>query len=367
MRNFFIFLTCGVFLFISIKSYGSNETDSLRQKRNDLITQYIEIISSPRTSPGTERRIFDLQNRIITIDNVLIDDHFENALASREIALRELQAEKQRNAELQQTLEAQTSLATIIAIILIALLILSLIFITTLSIKNKRLRKKVNLINNDKALIKMQRDNIMKLQEEVENYKKQTPDEQQIEKGQLQQKLADQEKKAGEMHVENIRLKSEKRQLEEKIEELEKKVNEPVPIDTTDPSEADDKLTQLQTKLNETRQLADNLTEQNRLMSQELERSMENEKIKNADNEQLRHELEALAAEKQRLSAQLEQTQQTLEKVNYEPDIEIFKLQKKIEIYDEQLKAEEKARQDFEKQINKILSEYKEHINSLLK
>ncbi|TVQ88517.1 MAG: hypothetical protein EA393_08625 [Bacteroidetes bacterium] len=366
MRNYLIFLSCGLLLFISLKTYGSNETDSLRQKRSDLITQYIDIISIPRSSPGTERRIFDLQNRIITIDNVLIDDHFENAIASREIALRELQAEKQKTAELQQKIDAHTSLAIIIAVIFIALLILALIFITILSVKNKGLRKKVNLINNDKALIKMQRDNILKLQEEIEFYKNQTPDDHQNEIEKLQQKLAEQEKNAGEMHVENIRLKSEKRQLEEKIEDLTNKSADSS-SDISDSAEAIEELEQLRNQLNETRQLADNLTEQNRIMSQELERTMENEKIKNSDNDQIRHELESLAAEKQRLTAQLEQTKQTLEKVNEEPDIEIIKLQKKIEIYEEQLKAEEKARQDFEKQINKILSEYKEHINSLLK
>lgn len=370
MKKFFIPLA--ILLLLNIQSFAISEPDSLIEIRTELITQYIDLISSPRRTPGVESRIFDLQNRIITIDNILVEDFFDNAIVARESALKDLQVEYERNKELEKEIDDLNSAWILIIIVLVVLLVLALLSITIMAVRLKKLKRKINFVNNDKALIKMQRDNIINLKNELEEYKKQpSPDSADRDK-EIDEKIAEYEKKAGDAHIQIIQLKNEKKQLEEKAEQLSQQLeNAQKEIITGDNAEkTDEPHTELENKLNEARKTIDELSEQNKLMGNDLQNYIRKEQEYQIEMENISKELDAVIDSKQQTENELNTLQEEyVGKSNQEHDpaaqVEIEKLKKKIEIYQEQLKAEEHARIDFEKQIHEILADYKKYIDNL--
>lgn len=372
MKRFFIPLA--ILLLLNTQSFARSEPDSLREVRTELITQYIDLISSPRRTPGAERRIFDLQNRIITVDNILIEDYFDNAIAARESALKDLQVEYERNKELEKEVNDVNSAWILIVIILVVILVLSLLGITLMAVRLKRLKRKLSFVDNDKALIKVQRDNIMKLKNELDQYKKQPPADYAETDEEFNEKIAEYEKKASEAHVQIIQLKSEKRQLEEKAEQLSEQLeNARKETPTNDNVEKTaDQHQVLEDQINEGRKTIDELSEQNKLMGNDLQNYIRKEQEYQMEMEIISKELYAAIDSKQQLENELKELKNEYAGKPGLPDdseaqAEIEKLNKKIEIYEEQLKAEEQARIDFEKQIHEILADYKKYIDSLFK
>lgn len=366
MKSFFI--TIAILLLLNIQSFAMSEPDSLRQKRTELITQYIELISNPRRSPGVERQIFDLQNRIITVDNVLLEDFFDNAIIARENALRDLQIEYERNKELEKKIEDMNSVGFLIIIVLIVLLMITLAIITFLALRIKKHKRNLGFIENDKALIKIQRDNILKLKQELEDLKKNTPTPDHSELEKLSNKIAEYDKKAGESHVQIIQLKSEKSQLQEKLEKLQSNLvaGSPEPESVTEQNQ--EEIMHLKNQLDEAQITIDELSQQNKIMGNELQNYIQQDHNYNAEIEKIGTELTHTLQQKEEIQKELENTRDHLknqESTLVDPSPEIEKLNKKIEIYKERLVAEENARTDFEKQINKILEDYKKYIDNL--
>jgi chromosome segregation ATPase len=368
MKTFFSFLICCLILFTQLQSFAVSEQDSLRLKRTDLITQYIELISNPRRSPGVERQIFDLQNRIITVDNVLLEEFFDNAITARENALRDLQIEYERNKELEKKIEDMNSVGFLIIIVLIVLLMITLVIITFLALRIKKHKSKLGFLENDKALIKIQRDNIIKLKGELEELKKNTPAADDGEAEKLKEKIAEYEKKAGESHLQLIQLKSEKRQLEEKLEQIQTGESHQSPESIKAAEQNQEELIQLRNQLDQAQRTIDELSQQNKIMGNELQNYIQQDHSYNSEIERIGSELNNALQEKEEIKKELENTRDHLKNQEtsfVDPSQEIEKLNKKIEIYKERLAAEENARTDFEKQINKILEDYKKYIDNL--
>ena len=367
MRSFIFFIS--LFLLLQMQSYATSESDSLRQKRTELITQYIDLISNPRRSPGVERQIFDLQNRIITVDNVLLEEYFDNAIIARENALRDLQIEYERNKELENKIEDVNSAGFLIIIVMIILLMITLAIITFLAMRIKKHKRSLGFLENDKALIKIQRDNILKLKEELEDLKKNAPSADHSELEKLNNKITEYEKRAGEYHVQIIQLKSEKRQLQEKLEQLQSNI---VPESPESPAATDqnqEELMHLKNQLDHAQKTINELSQQNKIMGNELQNYIQQEHNYHNEIERIGIELNNAVQRKEEIRKELDETRNRLE--NSESSVmdqtpEIEKLKKKIEIYEERLAAEEKTRLDFERQINEILDDYKKHIDNLL-
>lgn len=372
MKRFFIPLA--ILILLNTHSFARSEPDSLREIRTELITQYIDLISSPRRTPGVESRIFDLQNRIITVDNILIEDYFDNAIEARESALKYLQVEYERNKELEKEVDDLNSAWILIIIILLVLLVLGLISITIMAVRLKKLKRKTSYIDNDKALIKVQRDNILKLKNELDEYKKQLSPDAADKDEKFNERIAEYEKKAGDAHIQIIQLKNEKKQLEEKAEQLSQQL-ENVQKETSsgDNTEKTDKLiTELKDQLSEARKTIDELSEQNKLMGNDLQNYIRKEQEYQIEMENISKELNDAIDSKQKLENELKELKDEYAEKTGLPDdseaqAEIEKLNKKIEIYEEQLKAEEQARIDFEKQTHEILADYKKYIDNLFK
>ena len=367
MRTFIFFIS--FFLLLQMQSFAMSESDSLRQKRTELITQYIDLISSPRRSPGVERRIFDLQNRIIAVDNVLLEEYFDNAIIARENALRDLQIEYERNKELEKKIEDVNSAGFLIIIVMIILLMITLAIITFLAMRIKKHKRSLGFLENDKALIKIQRDNILKLKEELEDLKKNAPVADNSELDKLKSKIAEHDKKAGESHVQVIQLKSEKRQLQEKLEQLQSNALPGIPESAAAAEQNQEELMQLKNQLDQAQKTINELSQQNKIMGRELQNYIQQEHNYHIEIERIGIELNNALQRKDEIRKELDETRNRLE--NSESSVpdqtpEIEKLKKKIEIYEKRLAAEEKTRLDFERQINEILDDYKKYIDDLL-
>jgi chromosome segregation ATPase len=368
MRTFLSFLICSFILLTHMQGFARSEQDSLRLKRTELISQYIELISNPRRSPGVERQIFDLQNRIITVDNVLLEDFFDNAITARENALRDLQVEYERNKELEKKIEDMNSAGILIIIVLVVLLMITLAIITFLAMRIKKHRRKLGFIENDKALIKIQRDNILKLKEELEELRKTTPVEGDPESEKLKEKIAEYEKKAGESHVQLIQLKSEKRQLEEKMNQLQTEGVHQSPESIAAAEQNQEEMLHLKNQLDESQRNIEELSQQNKILGDELQNYIEKEQNYQAEIEKIGNELSQTLQQKEEIQRELEGSRDGLINTEFsdsDQTTEIEKLNQKIEIYKERLAAEENARNDFEKQINQILDDYKKYIDKL--
>ncbi len=369
MKTFFSYAVLSIILLFQVQiGFAGAEQDSLRLKRTELITQYIDLISSPRSSRGVERQIFDLQNRIISVDNLLLEDYFDNAIIARENALRDLQIEYERNKELEKKIDELNTAGLVIIIVLIILLIIALAIITFLAMRIKKHKHKLRFINDDKSLIKIQRDNILKLKEELEKVKNTVPSLDNSELEKLNSKIDEHEKKAGEAHIQIIQLKNEKNQLQEKLEQLEsKEFSEKSEFEDT--SEQNQQIvSELKNQLDQAKKTVDELSEQNSIMGVELQNYIQQERNYQNEIERIGTELNHALQQKEDIQRKLDDTTSKLENSQSsftDQTPEIDKLKKKIIIYEEQLKAEEKARIDFERQINEILDDYKKYIDNL--
>ncbi|MBW6478212.1 MAG: hypothetical protein K0B37_02220 [Bacteroidales bacterium] len=368
MRTFLYFLICSLFVLTHLQSFARSEQDSLRLKRTELISQYIDLISNPRRSAGVERQIFDLQNRIISVDNVLLEDFFDNAIDARENALRDLQIEYERNKELEKKIEDMNSAGFLIIIVLMILLMITLALITFLAMRIKKQKRNLGFIENDKALIKIQRDNILKLKDELEELKNNPPMTEDAEAEKLKDRIAEYEKKAGETHVQLIQLKSEKRQLEEKLNQLQTEGVSEKPESTAAIEQNREELINLKNQLEQAQRNINDLSEQNKIMGSELQNYIQREQNYQAEIEKIGIELSQTLQHKEEIQNELESTRDQMKSAEFsvsDQTPEIEKLNQKIEIYKERLAAEENARTDFEKQINQILDDYKKYIDKL--
>ena len=374
-----ILLTWGLGILLLSPSLAG-ELDSLLNARQELQTRYTELIGSPRTSPATERQIFDLQNSIINLDNMLLEEYLQGALSEREEAVaqlqksrQELQEQKKQNLTEQQSNENFIRLGKIIIGGLILLMIIALIIITHLAVKVKKSgsageKQKVaqNLLESYKAKNR-------ELHAEIDKLKKSAPAPAALKNeppGKLEEKVAEMEKRAGEMHIQIIQLKSDKQKLEEELTKQQKATPQTMaPEKITEkpqpPAGGREEVLILEHQLSDARAMLEDLTEKNQLIGEELQKNIELEQRLKIDNEKLKQQLQ------QQESTQKESANTSSQFISPSAEIveqkqkEISKLQQKIEIYREQLKAEEQARETFEKQINNILAEYKAFIDRL--
>lgn len=348
-----------VFLLFPVSLESNNSLDSLLDTRASLVDQYREIISSPRASPDTERRIFYLQNQIIETDDVLLEMHLqalqqENLLLKQslqEAQLRQLDAEKEAS-RANKELTDQQRLFYGVSGTLFLLVVLFLSLTTVYSVRNRKLKSRIQ--EADRAA----------RQPASRSASGEKPSEQQAadlsslqEAEQLRGRVAELESQARENHIRIIGLKSEKQKLEDQLQTLE--ANRP--SSPLQPMEKDDpERLVLEHQLTEARAMLEDLTDKNKILSQELEKTIQAEKNLIEEISSVKQEAEEAKSHKQELMRQLKIAQGSLMQSTraQTDDKRAEKLEKQIEIYREQLQAEQTVREKFEKDIYAILEAY---------
>ncbi|MFP4287776.1 MAG: hypothetical protein ACLFQS_00845 [Bacteroidales bacterium] len=178
------------------------------------------------------------------------------------------------------------------------------------------------------------------------------------------------EKKTSDMHLQIIRLKNEKQQLQENINQLIS-ANQSNEI-----SEYNNKILELREEiiimdhhLSDCRAMLEDFVEKNKLLGDELQKTLDREKNLESENLKVIRELEEikshnvqLSEENDKLNTRILESFQEQDPIREE---ELIKMNRQLQILQEQLDAEERARLYFEKQIKQILEDYKNSIARL--
>ncbi len=191
----------------------SNSLDSLIQVRQNLVEEYNELISTPRTSTATDRKVFEKQRRIIAIDNFIINDQFISIVKDNE-------GIKAQFTELEDDYDNLMLFFYIAAGCAALLLILLIIFLGLLSSAKKKTHPLKNQIEEMLLLTDSYKNDILQLSEDLEMYKRRAREAEE-ERSNLQTQVDDFDRRGASSHIELIRLKSENSSLKEKISELE--------------------------------------------------------------------------------------------------------------------------------------------------
>jgi len=201
-----------VLLFIAqTLSLQANSLEGLMNDRQKLVLEYDSLISTAKAHPDTDRRIFDLQNRIIAIDNFIINDQF---IAS-------IESGKKLEAELEAENEELTLYFLIAGGAAAFFLILFIIFVALYSGVKRKTKRSFGQMDDMHMLLESYKNDMMRISEEAASLKKNLNDA--IErKAALENKVEDFDKRGAANHIEMIRIKSENAKLIEQIEKLEK-------------------------------------------------------------------------------------------------------------------------------------------------
>ncbi len=178
------------------------------------------------------------------------------------------------------------------------------------------------------------------------------------------------EKKTSDMHLQIIRLKNEKQQLQENINQLIS-ANQSNEI-----SEYNNKILELREEiiimdhhLSDCRAMLEDFVEKNKLLGEELQKTLDREKNLESENLKVIKELEEIKAQNIYLSEENENlNNRVLDSFDQHDPVreeELMKMNRQLQILQEQLDAEERARLYFERQIKQILEDYKNTIAKL--
>ncbi len=381
MKNY---LSLGIILLIlAISKWTAAQSheavDSIMEVRQDMQRQYEELISSTRESPQTDQLVFDLQNRIIATDNILLQEHLGVVLndfdSISDVNLEKTQLYEELERENSLLKRQQEELSTISTIVTISLGVLIIVLIVVIIVFVKRI-KKLKKITQSTILPRDEKQHYEKKIKELEEKLAKKPsaaanDTSEIKE--LRKTIEEYEKKAGENHIKIIQLKSEKQKLEEQLRNREA---EQLPKNQTDKTHVtnnrtDSELLILEHQLSEARANLEDLTEKNKMIAEELTKLIEQEKNAQNENQKLQNETEELKKQKQDLIQQLEnapvsnQEKPQSIKAIQEHEMETNKLKKKIDIYEQRLRQEEKLRIRFEKEVYQIIDDFKEQIRNM--
>ena len=197
---------------ISNNSYAGS-IDSLLNEREKLVEQYNMLISTARTSAATDRQIFDYQNRIIAIDNFLIDDQFVRDL-------KENKTYKSKYSKLEDKHDDLWILFYVVGGVAIVMLVLFIVFAIMYSGAKKRVMPYLLQFDELNMLLDSYINDIERLNNENEQNKFRARDAA-TELTKLQTQVDDFDRRGAANHIEMVRIKSENTKLQEKIAQLE--------------------------------------------------------------------------------------------------------------------------------------------------
>jgi hypothetical protein len=197
------YLIATLLIFSLFNSANANSLDELIKDRQSLLNEYDSIISTAKAHPDTDRRVFDLQNRIIAIDNFIIVDQFIKQIED--------------NKKLEKDYDDLMLYLYIAAGATAFFLLLFIIFVGLYAGVKRRSKKSFGQIADLQTLLESYQKDIAQLSEECESYKKKNRDaSDKIYK--LEERVSDFDKRGAANHMEMIRIKSENSKLKEQLE-----------------------------------------------------------------------------------------------------------------------------------------------------
>lgn len=346
--------------FLWLSATASPTLDSLLNHRDKLREEYLQIISTERSSADTDRRIFDLQNRIINTDDIILTDFLENSLLQYQAVAREnalmLENIKQQELQLAET-EHQNQLILYGAIMIAVLCLLFFILYLIMVFKLRNLQKKPSAkpFSTQIAQKPVEREELLfKLQKEKEE---------------LQLKLEEAEKRATDNHILILQLKNDIQKLQEQLAAQDQKTD--IGTKSLQQESAKD-LSHLQEEIN----LLQLENQKLKIAASAGKEQQSQQEIKNLDNQ--------LNAAKARIN-ELEQAAQTLQhEIQHqnhavevlqagEPEAQaVIKLQEEIKTlraqvteYENLLKLEEQARIKLQQDIQQIIENFKKDLQAM--
>ncbi|MFW5792744.1 MAG: hypothetical protein ACOCWC_00570 [Bacteroidota bacterium] len=201
-----------IFFTAYIPSSFSSSLDSLIKERETLLLEYNELISTARTSPATDRKVYDMQNKIIAIDSFIIDDQFIGKAEG-------LKAAQDEVTKLEDDYETLLQLFYLVAGVGLLFLILFFLFLG-LYIGAKKGKKMLMLrLNDAQRLLEAYKDDLYEISIDRDNYRK-LAEESAEHAYKYKSQLGDYERRGSTNHVEMIRLKSENTKLNEELEHI---------------------------------------------------------------------------------------------------------------------------------------------------
>jgi hypothetical protein len=356
-----------IFCLLSVSGLSSQDLDSILDARQNLRSEYDELISSPRTSPNTENQIFYLQNRIIENDDMIIDNYMREAIREKNEANDLYNVIRIKNQKLEAELTEVSSFVELLTLALIISILIIIILTILLIIKIRWNSRKAKENKSEGIVISTYKKRINELEVELENLNK-TKIREGSEIEDLRIIIEEYEKKANENHLRIIQLKNDNQKLIEETQQLRNSLLAAQPGLSQEISNAE--ILALEHQLHEARANLEILTETNNSLSQELEqlihreRELDEEKIKFQDEiNDLKKQKEELALELKNVLELTNENEQFQLPADHETEKE--KLNAKIEIYKNRLEKEEKARQKLEKEVYDILKQYQDYIDNL--
>jgi DNA repair exonuclease SbcCD ATPase subunit len=299
--------------------------DILLNERESVKEKYHSVITTPRNSPNTERIIFSLQHRIISLDDSIINVHLKNLIKEKAQVVQMSELQQLRNsktiARMEDRMEGLINNTWMLTIALFSTLFVSVVLLMLLIINYRKYKGLAKRHQASEYIIHTLKKKVQYLQTELDTLNKIYP----VKPGKLFEKpISNQRSNRCENNSE----------YKQKFEEAQRNLSE--------------------------------LTETNNNLYSELQRLIRRESSTVAENNRLQNEVSNLARE-------LQETKQELQNltVHYQPtevgnqSAENTTLKSIIETYKDRLEKEEKARKNFEREVNEILSGFQNYVEKL--
>lgn len=299
--------------------------DSLLNEREKLIQEHNELISTARTSPATDRKVFELQNKLLALDSFIIDDQFLSKAQN-------LKAVQDQVTELEDDYETLLMLFYIVAAAALVFLILFFIFLASYTGARKKSKLSQNQVLDLQKMLEEYSNELSVIADDRDKYKRNEYEVDKM-KEKLQIQIEDYERRGSTNHIEMIRLKSENSKLADEIKDLKEKQTTTSISDNSEIAaklirlekeleEKDDTITEYVEKLNELKNLLemseiesnkkeeDEVALQNELDSLKKELAIKEKEINSNTTEDLKNEINRLRTENKELSDLLKAAEQ---------------------------------------------------------
>ncbi|MFO8066229.1 MAG: hypothetical protein R6U11_01470 [Bacteroidales bacterium] len=260
--------------------------DSLLNEREKLIQEHNELISTARTSPATDRKVFELQNKLLALDSFIIDDQFLSKAQN-------LKAVQDQVTELEDDYETLLMLFYIVAAAALVFLILFFIFLASYIGARKKSKLSQNQVLDLQKMLEEYSNELSVIADDRDKYKRNEYEVDKM-KEKLQIQIEDYERRGSTNHIEMIRLKSENSKLADEIKDLKEKQTT---TSISDNSEIAAKLVRLEKELEEKDNTITEYVEKLNELKNLLEMSEVESNKKEEDEVALQNELDSLKKE----------------------------------------------------------------------
>lgn len=326
-------------------SLSASSLDGLINDRKSLVQEYDSLISTAKAHPDTDRRVFDVQNRIIAIDNFIINDQFIASIES--------------NKKLEEEYEDLTLYFLIAGAVAAFFLIMFIIFLALYSGIKRKTKRSFGQMDDMHMLLESYKNDVMQLSAEAESLKKNLK-EAVDRKADLENRVADYDKRGAANHIEMIRIKSENAKLQEQINKYEKSDSDVHSSQVVNNEQFEIQISNLKKTIeekdgiiSEMRDKIENLDSMLKLSETEVNKNMESEVAMQNELEELKKELLELRNKEYNQVAEVPTSNDNSEVIE-SLEKEIQKLKMDNDCLNDMVKAAEELQKDLAQEISSL-------------